>query len=138
MIQCTIVRLVHTPLKGEPADPVQFKCATEGDKAFYSVGGDSDTFFGEESVAPGFTTLNVPASYISDKTIDLSASGAKDAITVGKLKSMRGTEHHTGTWKVLAVRITDSSTGTAPSVDSATMSTDIFSDTLNMVSDLYW
>ena len=136
MRQCTVIKRFHNPPTGQDKYPDELKCATEGDVATYSLEGDSDDFFGEDGFTIGRTILGVPAAFIaSDKSINLSATGAKDAIIIGNIKSGgRGTEHRSGTWKAIVVRITDSSTGITPKTDSATMAADVFSDTLNMRS----
>ena len=131
---CTVRKLMYRPyVSTEPERAPRVVCQTD-DGIYYKLVGDIDDFFGEESYKPGSTMLSVPVSFISDdgKQIDLSADGAVDAIST-RSNGSRGYEHLTGTWKTLVIRVTDSSSGTTPTVDSATLAADVFSDSLNLV-----
>ena len=73
--------------------------------------------------------FSIPESLIVDEAVDLSSDGAAGGIVVSlqDIRSNRGIEHHTGTWKVLIVRVTDAS-GASPTPTAAELSTAVFSE----------
>ena len=81
--------------------------------------GDIDAFFGIDSYTLGATKLSIPESLIVNRAVNLDADGAS-AIEINHAPS-RGTEHQTGTWKVLLIRVTDSNNDGPPSVPLGTM-----------------
>jgi len=139
---CTIHQIASMPAKGEPQMPHQTVCKMEGKiENYVSLDGDINAFFlkspfGQFEV--GWTELSIPTSLIGDDNrLDLDDYRSSDLIVITgrRLREdlSRKVIHRVGTWKVLAVRVIDS-TGDTPTRSRSQLASDIFDDAFNLVS----
>ena len=129
---CTVRYRTFKPRKGEAAKPHKLICDPGKDKRSHTLLGDADAFFDEIRMVPGVTRLTLPSSMIgANGSIDLDGANSSD-ISIANIEG-RAVSSRIGTHKVLVIRVTDSSTGTAPTVDTATLAADMFTDARNLV-----
>lgn len=110
-------------------------CVNDSNTMSVKLDGDLVAFFGQDSYIPGTTQLFIPESLIVDGAVDLSANGASDSIGVAAqpLSQRKIVSPYTGTYKVLVVRVKDTS-GAEPTLSIAELGTKTFDDNVNLVS----
>ncbi len=120
-------------------NPSKLVCTTD-DNTLYSFIGDTSAFFDGKGLKPGSTRLFVPSDLIdsTSQSIDLDSDASDSNIMVSTIQQAQigdaiGVTARTGTHKVLVIRVTDTR-GTAPTRSAATIASDVFTDSLNLVS----
>jgi len=134
MFECTIRMLASLPERGQPPIPHQTACKKEQNESYLVLDGDISAFFSKSPyyLKLGQTQLSIPTSLIDGMHLDLNDPQASESILISQKKSRRR-DRRTGIWKVLVVRIIDS-TGDSPTKNKWALGTDIFYDALNLVS----
>ena len=131
--------LSYSPEKGSrrtsttmPSDDTEIiECVNDNYTRSVTLDGDMNIFFGHHSYTLGKTKLSIPLPLITNDVVDLDSDGAS-TIKISRI-STRGTEHHTGTYKVLVVRVVDAN-GNEPTISLADLGTKTFDDAHNLVS----
>ena len=140
---CTIHQIASMSARGEPAIPHKTVCKKKNRENYLTLGGNIDAFF-LRSYFPlelGRTQLSIPISLLIDtdangKHINLDDPRASEMIVIRPQNRNRRVNHRVGSWKVLAIRVIDS-TGDAPTKSVSELGTDIFDDAFNLVSRLF-